>query len=60
MQGQSPTKEMYRPKVTVKEGQGKAVLAVTKAAKDVQCAVRYQQDRACMALIPSIQCMGVA
>ena len=31
-----------------------AVLAVIKAAKDVLCALHYQQDGACMALIATI------
>ena len=32
----------------------RAVLAVTKAAKDVLCTLHYQQDGACMALIATI------
>ena len=30
---------------------------ITKAARGILCAVHYQQDGACMALVPSILCM---
>ena len=51
---QGPTSKMC-PKLQLKKTKVRLyVLAITKAARDILCAVHYQQDGAYMALVPSI------